>query len=224
MNWLVEAIRLVRMSGKAGWQLVWGLYHLSRLKSPIVSIFGGKGAWERGTYVEQASRFARTCVEHDISVLTGGGPGIMEAANCGAFHERKRLKKGRVHTLGISVKGLDVKHANPCARVIHVDRFFIRKWLLIRYSCGFVIFPGGIGTVDELFHTLNLIKLGRIKRVPIVLIDVAYWQPVMTWYRDHAIAKEFVRAELKDIVTITDDIDYAFNFLARSLGSSRHDA
>src|SRR5436190_2003119 len=81
----------------------------------------------------------------------------------------------------IGVHGVDEEFHNPCAHVIKVSTFFARKWLLIKYSSGFVLFPGGIGTVDELFEVLNAMKLSRLQRVPIILVGKEYWQPLFTW-------------------------------------------
>jgi len=209
-NWFFECIRLFGQSFKAGFQFMYGRYKLSRVPHPIISIFGGKGANAEGIYTKQAYDFAAHCVDHGISVITGGGPGLMEAANCGAYEKSVQEKLKQPRTLGVSVRGVDEDFVNPCAPLIRVDYFFIRKWLLMRYSCAFVIFPGGIGTADEFFDLLNLMKLKRVKKVPVVLVGKNYWQSLINWYEQSGVAQGFIKQEYRDLFSVTDDVTEAF--------------
>ncbi len=208
-RWFFEAIRALWISIKSGLQIVRGVYRLSRLSQPIVSVFGGRGAYEGGKYAEMASDLSRRCAKEGMSVITGGGPGIMEAANCGAYEEAKDKKRA---TLGIGVTGVDDDFVNPCASVIKVENFFARKWLLTRYSCGFVLFPGGVGTMNELFEVLDLIKLRKMKRVPVILIGSSYWKDLIEWYQ-HAYEYEFITLPLVSAFIITDDVSEAMQVL-----------
>ena len=212
MKWFGKSLQLVWLGVKSGFQFVYGFYYLSRLQQPIVSIFGGKGAYEEGKYVQWAQDAAARAAEWNMSVITGGGPGIMEAANCGIFKPRKN---GKNITLGIGVRGVDEDFINPCAPLIWVDYFFVRKWLLTHYSCGFIIFPGGIGTMDEFFEVLNLIKLKKLRAVPIILIGTSYWHHIIQWY-NHAFEYEFTNLPAQSAFIITDDPIEAIDIIYQS--------
>jgi TIGR00730 family protein len=188
---------------RSGWSFSWGLWRLSRLNQPIIAVFGGVGVHSDGKYAAWAKDFSYKITQQGMSVITGGGPGIMQAASCGAL---EGSRNDVYATLGIGVHGVDEGFVNPCATVINVNQFFVRKWLLTRYTTAFVLFPGGIGTVDELFDVLNLMKLGKMQRVPIILVGVAYWKDLIDWYQ-HAFEYELVTLPVKDIFLITDSID-----------------
>ncbi len=211
-RWLFEAIRVLGISIKSGFQLMRGVYRLSRLSHPSVAIFGGKGAYEEGKYAKLAYDLAAKCAQKGLSVITGGGPGIMEAANCGAYEASSNKKRC---TIGIGVRGVDVDFVNECAPVVRVDYFFARKWLLTRYTCAFVLFPGGIGTVNELFEVLDLIKLNKIKKVPVILVGSSYWKDLIAWYQ-HAHEYEFIRMPSNYAFIVTDDIDEAVRIITTS--------
>lgn len=194
-------------------QLLYGIWKVNRLPQPCVSVFGGTHVDIHAKYAHQAHEIGGKLVDNNMSVLTGGGPGIMEAANCGAFHQQK---KGTIRTMGISVRGLEEEGINICAQKssIIVDYFFARKWLLINYSIGFLVFPGGVGTCDELFEVLTLMATKQRPRAPIVLIGVDFWTPFLTWLRGveaaHLLGKESL-----DLITLTDDSDYAVAVLKK---------
>lgn len=191
-------------------QLVCGAWRVSKLPHPIVSIFGSSKTKQSDQYAHEANKIAALFVEQDISVLTGGGPGIMEAANCGAV-----LKGGdttKITSIGISVRGLEDK--NPCVQeYFEMDYFFARKWLLTQYSSGFVIFPGGFGTLDELSDILVLIQINQMKQVPIVLIGKEYWQPFMDWITHEMVEHKLIKPEHIKLFSITDDLEQAFCFV-----------
>lgn len=205
MNFFKEVFIIWGVGFRMLFQLCYGTYRLSRLQQPIVAVFGGGGAYYKGKYAKWAYQFSEKMVSRDHSIITGGGPGVMEAANCGASEHAKDKKKA---TLGIRVYGVDGDFSNKCAPTIEVDYFFIRKWLLTHYSCGYVLFPGGVGTVDEFFEVINLMKLKKIQKSPVVLVGVEYWKDLIHWY-DHAFESELIQEPLRHLVTITDDIDLA---------------
>ncbi len=212
MKWILDVLKVWWVSLKSAAQLSYGVFKLRRLKQPIVAVFGGVGAYEGGKYAAWAKEFSAKIAEKNMSVITGGGPGIMEAANCGAY-EASDTKKGA--TLGIGVSGVDIDFFNECAPIMQVDYFFVRKWLLTHYACGFVFFPGGIGTVDELFEVLNLMKLRKMKRVPVILFGATYWQDIISWYK-HAHESNFIIAPLESAMIVTDDIDEAVRVIVSS--------
>ena len=217
--WVTESIRLLLKSIQGGVQLGYGLYSLSRLRGPIVSIFGGKWVNDEHGHAKQAYELAGQLVEHGFSIVTGGGPGIMSAANCGAQEKKEQLKIKEECTLGISVVGVDDGFVNPCARLVQIRSFFVRKWLLMRYSSAIVVFPGGIGTVDELFDVLNLQKFNIIKLMPVILVDRSYWQGLVDWYNQSA-AQGIIRPEYKRLFTITDDLDEVYSSICTNYNNN----
>jgi uncharacterized protein (TIGR00730 family) len=191
-------------------KVMYVLWRMSSLKGSIITIFGGKRVARDANPFMQASKLGFCLAEKDMAIITGGGPGIMEAALCAAIE-----KKGKGYGLGIGVYGVDRDFVSQCGKhTVYVGDFFIRKWLLTQYSKGFVIMPGGYGTMDELLEVLNLIKVGRIKPVPIVLIDTHYWQGWQAWV-DTAVSHDCISQEFKDLFIITDDIDYACKIVAK---------
>jgi len=211
--WVTESMRLLLQSVHGGIQLGYGLYHLSRLRGPIVSVFGGKWVNGEHEYAKQAYELSGRLVEHGFSIITGGGPGIMAAANCGAQKKKEELKIKEECTLGVGVAGVDVDFVNTCAtNLVQTRSFFVRKWLLIRYSSAIVVFPGGIGTVDELFDVLNLQKFNTVKLMPVILVSRSYWQGLIDWY-NQSIAQGIIRPEYKNLFTITDDLDEAYSLI-----------
>ena len=191
--------------------LLQGIFKISKLKNAPVTIFGGTRLDWDSIYMKHAAKLGQMLAESDISVYTGGGPGIMEAASCGAAKGKGHI----VSTLGISVKGLEPKdQPYACERnIIEMDNFGARKWLLIHYSSGFAIFPGGFGTLDELTELLTLIQTKMRKKVPIVLIGVEYWKPFMDWVHNSALKHGLIEKEDAELFTLTDDIQEAYRIL-----------
>ncbi len=216
--WPLEIIRLVNCAIGIGFKSMWGFLKgfivLTRMSVPSVTFFAGKGAAPESELGQQVYQLARLFVKNNISVLTGGGPGLMDAANCGAASVES--KKSKTMTLGIGVTYVDSEFVNKCARVIKVPYFFIRQWLLIRYSQAFIVFPGGIGTANEVFETLNLMKLGKVPPVPMILIGSSYWQPLVDWYKQ-AHAQKFIPEHAKDLFIVVDDINQAFEIVKKSV-------
>jgi uncharacterized protein (TIGR00730 family) len=194
-------------------RLIGGVWTLSILNPPIVSVFGGSRIGQEHEYSKKAHELAQRLIEHNISVITGGGPGIMQAANCGAFEHNTGTKKKRGKSIGIGVQGLEKEKRNECADAFITTRyFFTRKWLLTRYSTAFIIFPGGYGTLDELFEITTLMQTGKLKRVPIVLFNTAYWKPLLQWVQQAK--KEGLLLEKDvDLLFTTDSVDEAFHHL-----------
>jgi hypothetical protein len=192
-------------------QIVRGLWKIGKLPRPCVSIFGGSRNFEREQYYHKlAAQAAELLIKNHISVLTGGGPGIMEAANCGAHATPHALYR----TLKIVINGLPFdEKPNLCpGESVYVTDFFARKWLLIDYSIGFIVFPGGLGTLDELSDLMNLMQTGKLKRRTVVLIGVDYWSPYKKFF-DRAEKQNFLETTTT-LPIITDDIEYAVRLVA----------
>lgn len=179
-----------------------GLWSLYRLKRAIVTVFGGHGAEYNSHYYKQAYSLGVKIAEADHAVITGGGLGVMEAVLCGAQSTGKK-KFG----LGITVAGIDEPFTPRCDRsVIFLRNFSVRKWLLMYYSDAYVIFPGGIGTFDELGDIMNLIKMKQIERAPVILVGTSFWASFDEWVHI-ALTHGFIDAEFRHLFVITDDLD-----------------
>lgn len=195
---------------KVFFQLLYGIWELSKLKYAPVSIFGGTHLSSDSIYIKKARDLAFMLAENDIPVLTGGGPGIMEAASCGTAYLRKNV----VSNIGITVKGLDKFGANKCVETtIIMDYFFARKLLLISYSVGFALFPGGYGTLDELFELLTLIQTNMRKKAPIILIGVEFWSEFIEWVKNYPLKMGLIRKDDFSLLHLTDDINEVFELL-----------
>jgi uncharacterized protein (TIGR00730 family) len=158
-----------------------------------------------------ARALGRRLAEEGYAVLTGGGPGIMEAANRGA-------KEGGGLSLGCSIDLPDEQARNPYLdRFVEFEYFFVRKVMLVKYSQGFVMMPGGLGTLDEVFEVATLIQTKKIERFPIVAMDREFWSKTVA-LRDGMIAEGTISPSDKDLFQATDDVEEALGFLAPGKG------
>lgn len=187
-------------------QMLYGSWRISKLPHPIVTIFGGAHLKMNTMYEKQAHELGLRLVEHNISILTGGGPGIMQAASCGIH--MNHTGKGR--TMGIGVSRLGEK-PNLCAdEYFELEYFYARKWLLTQHSIAFIIFPGGFGTLDELTGVLTLIQTKHLKKVPVVLIGKEYWAGFIQWMQNKPLKEGFINPDDLEFFKVTDDLDDAF--------------
>jgi uncharacterized protein (TIGR00730 family) len=181
---------------------------------PAVSIFGSARSRLDSWEYQGAHQLAKILSAEGITVITGGGPGVMEAANLGAREE-----------VGTSV-GLNIvlPHEQLTNPYLDIDLdfryFFTRKFMLIRYAVGFAIFPGGFGTVDELFELLTLVQTGKMQRRPIVLIGARYWEGLYQWMLDQLQCNAYIGTEDLSLVEIVDDIEVAADILMKSYRAS----
>lgn len=187
-------------------QMIYGVWRISKIQQPIVTIFGGARFPAGDFYFKQAHQVAQQLINENISVLTGGGPGIMQAASCDILDNAT----GKGTIMGIGVRDLR-DEPNRCAQeYFELDYFFARKWLLITYSRAFVIFPGGYGTLDELFELLTLMQTKKFAPAPVVLIGTEYWHGFMEWFKKEAVKHGLISANELDMFTITDDLHKAY--------------
>jgi len=153
---------------------------------PCVSIFGSARTIEDNPYYLQAEEIAFRLTQKGYGVITGGGPGIMEAGNKGAH-------RGQGTSVGLNIELPFEQHSNPYIdddKNIEFDYFFVRKVMFIKYSQGFVVMPGGFGTLDELFESLTLIQTHKIGRFPIVLVGRGFWEGLVDWVKTVLIDRE----------------------------------
>lgn len=170
---------------------------------PSVTMFGSARTEKDHPYYHLATEVAKKIAEKGFGIITGGGPGIMEAANKGA-----QMAKGR--SCGISVNLPYEETHNPFIDAkfnLRFRYFFVRKVMFIRYAQAFVFLPGGVGTFDELFEALTLIQTKKIKPFPIFLMGASYWEGLIQWLKKHPYRDGYMSDEDFDRFTVTDDPD-----------------
>ena len=186
--------------------LIYGVWKILRLPAPRITFFGGARFKPNTRFATSAHHIAKYLVANKVSVITGGGPGIMEAANCGATEAAKAMGK-EIRSMGIGVKDLPKeKGINNCVQdFVMLDYVIAIKWLLMRYSKGLVIFPGGFGTADEMTELLTLIQTKKINRVPIILFGNEYWKPFMDWVINSAVKEGLISESEAKLLVVTED-------------------
>ncbi|NLJ54050.1 MAG: TIGR00730 family Rossman fold protein [Intrasporangiaceae bacterium] len=174
---------------------------------PAVSVFGSARTGPGNPIYEAGVAVGRALVESGYAVITGGGPGAMEAAN-----------RGAVEADGLSV-GLGIELPRESGLNEFVDLgvnfryFFVRKTMFLKYAQGFIVLPGGLGTLDELFEALTLVQTGKVTRFPIVLIGSQFWAGLLAWLRDKCVAEGMIHADDLDLLYLTDDVQDAVDFI-----------
>lgn len=183
-------------------QTIYGLVKISRLSGPRITFFGGARFGQDEPYAQAANNLAMQLAAQGYAIMTGGGAGIMEAANCGvSLHSTNSYSQ----TIGIMVADLPGEQPNNCAQEqVVLNYFWARKWLLTRYATGFVVFPGGFGTLDELTELITLIKTKQLEPAPIILFGVAYWQGLIEWLNKTSLACGTVTQADLNLIILTD--------------------
>lgn len=183
---------------RVGWQFINGFRAL-HFVGPCVTVFGSARFAEDHPYYELARRLGSELARTGFTVMTGGGPGIMEAANRGAREARGR-------SIGCNIELPLEQHPNPYLdKMVLFRHFFVRKVMLVKYSYAFVGMPGGFGTLDEVFEAATLIQTGKIKDFPIVLMGSDYWEPMLAFMRETLVSHGTIDESDFDRLTITDD-------------------
>lgn len=183
---------------QVGWQFLKGLRTL-HFVGPCVTVFGSARFREGHLYYDLARRVGKAIHELGFTVMTGGGPGLMEAANRGAY-------EAGGHSVGCNIRLPFEQLPNPYLHTrVTIDFFFVRKVLLLKYSYAFVVMPGGWGTMDELFETLTLVQTGIIHQFPVVLIRRDYYQPLLNYMQDMIRMGTISEKDLH-YVCLTDDV------------------
>ena len=173
-----ESWRLFRIIG----ELVEGFDKLSGIE-PAISIYGSARVQPGHHYYEKAQQIAYLLGKLGFSIITGGGPGVMEAANRGA-------KEAGTKSIGLNIELAEEQVLNPYTTLsISFSHFFVRKVMLVKYATAFVIMPGGLGTLDELSEVLTLTQTHKIKPFPVILFDSSYWQGFLDWLRNTVLAQ-----------------------------------
>jgi uncharacterized protein (TIGR00730 family) len=190
---------LRRRSEAIGHEFLAGFEAVERIDRPAVSCFGSARAPEGSRPYELARETGRLFAEAGWAVVTGGGPGVMEAAN-----------RGCQEAGGLSVGfGIELPHEQKTNDYLDLaltfDHFYARKTMFVKAAEGFCVFPGGFGTADELFESLTLIQTGKVLHFPVVMVGEAYWTPLLEWVRRSALADGMVAADDLALLTLTDE-------------------
>ncbi|HEY0306429.1 MAG TPA: TIGR00730 family Rossman fold protein, partial [Longimicrobiales bacterium] len=193
-----DAWRVFRIMG----EFVEGFDTLARL-GPAVSIFGSARTTHGDRYYQAAEETARLLAEEGFAVVTGGGPGIMEAANKGAC-------EAGGESVGCNIELPFEQGMNAYVKTaINFRYFFVRKTMFVKYAEAFIIFPGGFGTMDELFEALTLIQTGKVRDFPVVLFGKEYWQGLLDWLHNTMAADRKINAEDLNLLVVTDSPEEA---------------
>jgi uncharacterized protein (TIGR00730 family) len=180
-----------------------------------VSIFGSARIPPGHRWYELCRETAVCMVDHGFSVITGGGPGLMEAANRGA------AEAGGL-SIGLNIELPHEQETNPYVnRSLRFHYFFARKLMFVRYARAFVIFPGGFGTLDELFESLTLIQTRRIKHFPTILVDSAHWHPLLEWIDDTLEDEGMISPGDKELLVVADSPDEVCDHVLRASARQR---
>jgi len=181
-------------------EFVEGYEKLSKI-GPCVSVYGSARTKEDNQYYKLAEELAFQLTQNEYGVITGGGPGIMEAGNRGA-------KRGKGISVGLNIELPFEQSSNPYIdkdKSIDFDYFFVRKVMFVKYAQGFIALPGGFGTLDELFEVLTLIQTQKIPSIPIILMGSDYWKGLIDWIKESMLGKENnISAEDMDFIQIVD--------------------
>jgi uncharacterized protein (TIGR00730 family) len=176
---------------------------------PAVSIFGSARMTPENAYYRVAEDIARRLSEAGFAVISGGGPGIMEAVNKGAY-------EGSSPSVGLNIELPHEQSANSFQDVSHTfQHFFARKVMFVKHSCAFVMMPGGFGTLDELMEVLTLVQTGKIRRIPVILVHSPFWRGLLDWIHDTLMREGMVGVDDDKLIQVIDEpqavVDAIFN-------------
>ena len=180
-----------------------GFEKVALIDRPAVALFGSARVPERSKEYEDARTAGRRFAEAGWCVVTGGGPGVMEAANRGC-------KEGGGLSVGFNIELPHEQHENPYLDIeLTFHHFYARKTMFVKAAEGFVIFPGGFGTLDELFESLTLIQTGKVLHFPVVLFDNDYWEGMLSWLRERTLPEGLISPDDIELLHVTDSTEEA---------------
>jgi len=166
---------------------------------PAVSIFGSARVKPDSPYYQLTERIARLLSDSGFSVISGGGPGVMEAANKGAYF-------GKSPSIGLNIQLPMEQKTNPYQDISQSFRhFFARKYMFVRFAAAYVVMPGGFGTLDELLESLTLIQTSKTPRMPLILVGDGFWNGLVDWFRDRLVGEGMINPEDVDLIQIIDE-------------------
>jgi uncharacterized protein (TIGR00730 family) len=207
---LSELARIFRIAG----EFLHGFRHL-HFVGPCVTVFGSARFGEAHPYYELAREIGKRLAGAGATVITGGGPGIMEAANRGA-------REAGGYSVGCNIRLPMEQKPNPYLdRWITFRYFFVRKVMLVKYSYAFVVMPGGFGTLDELFEALTLVQTRKIESFPVILMGKEHWAPLLAFVRENLVKAGTISESDADLLTPTDSPDEVEGIVRRTLAANR---
>ncbi len=178
-------------------EFVEGFQQLANI-TPSVSIFGSARLTKDNPYYNLAEEIAHELSDAGFSIVTGGGPGIMEAANKGGY-------AGKSQSIGLNIKLPNEQQANIYQnKSLHFQHFFVRKVMLVKYASAYVILPGGFGTLDELSEIIILLQTNKSQRVPIILVGTSFWEGLISWFKNTLLTNNTINSEDLNLITIVD--------------------
>jgi len=198
-------------------EFVEGFSTLSKL-GPCVSIFGSARISSNTPYYRLAKSVAKEFVRAGYGIISGGGPGIMEAANRGA-------REAAGASVGMNIDLPFEQKANPYIdpdKLITFKHFYVRKVMFVKYAQGFIVMPGGFGTLDEFFESLTLMQTRKIHTFPVVLMGSTYWKGLVDWMRNYTLAEGMITKPDLDLFTITDDPRHAVAVVKKFYRKEEH--
>ena len=165
---------------------------------PAVSIFGSARTASESPYYQLTEKTARLLSDAGFSVISGGGPGIMEAANKGAFF-------GKSPSVGLNIQLPHEQAGNPYQDISQTFRhFFARKYMFVKFASAYIVMPGGFGTLDELMEALTLIQTGKTRKIPIILVHEPFWRGLIDWFREVLVVEGMISPEDVDLIQVID--------------------
>lgn len=189
-------------------EFVEGYEKLSKI-GPCVAIFGSARTAQSHQYYRMAEEIAYMLVKKGFGIITGGGPGIMEAGNKGAHF-------GGGKSVGINIDLPFEQHPNPFIdsdKYIEMEYFFVRKLMFMRYAQGYIVMPGGFGTMDEFFEAITLVQTHKLVKFPIVLVIKDYWQGLIDWIKKSMLSESYIKEEDLDIFQLVDTTEEAVKII-----------
>ncbi|MBS0299904.1 MAG: TIGR00730 family Rossman fold protein [Proteobacteria bacterium] len=207
-------------SAKESWRLfgimaefVEGTERLDAIQ-PAVSIFGSARTDPDSPHYKLAEQIAKQLSDAGFAVISGGGPGIMEAANKGAYY-------GKSPSIGLNIQLPHEQHRNAYQDVSQTFRhFFARKYMFVKFATAYVVLPGGFGTLDELMEALTLVQTGKTRKMPIILVYSAFWRGLLDWFQNTLIAEGFISADDMHLIQLIDEPDKIVNAIFKYYESS----
>lgn len=188
------------------------------ISGPCVTVFGSARFPEGHPYYAKARSLGAALARAGFAVMTGGGPGIMEAANRGA-------REAGGASLGCNIRLPREQQPNPYLdRFVEFEHFFVRKVMLVKYSCAFVVMPGGFGTLDEAFEVMTLIQTGKLRSFPVVAMGGRFWQELRSFFLDTMVPEGTIDLADLEMLSLTDDVDEAVALIRRAATCGGQDA
>jgi hypothetical protein len=166
---------------------------------PAVSIFGSARTAHDHPYYKLTEEIARLLSDAGFAVISGGGPGVMEAANKGAFY-------GKSASVGLNIQLPHEQHNNPYQNISQTfHHFFTRKVMFVKFASAYVVMPGGFGTMDELMEALTLVQTGKTRRMPVILVGSKYWGGLVEWFRTSMLEEQMIAPDDMDLIQVIDE-------------------